>query len=137
MTSSLRQVLLIDDEPVQLKTRGLILRGAGFEICIATTAESALALLRSPMRANIGVIVTDHILPGASGAVFVRELRRANAEVPVIVITGLPEAETEYAELNVIFRQKPLYPEELISLVRAAVHSEVLSPALYALKRQG
>ena len=97
------------------------MRGAGFEVCIAATAESAHALLRGDPGGSIGVIVTDHILPGASGAEFVRQLRALKPSVPVIVITGLPEAETEYAGLGVIFRQKPFPPPALIALVRDAM----------------
>ena len=101
------------------------MRDAGFEVCIATTAESAHALLRSEAAGDsIGVIVTDHILPGASGAEFVRQLRQIKPSVPVIVITGLPEAETEYAGLGVIFRQKPCPPRELIALVSDAMQEE-------------
>jgi DNA-binding response OmpR family regulator len=121
----LRRVLLIDDSPLQLRVREAVLRDAGFDVCIATTAESAHALLRSePVGDSVGVIVTDHMLPGASGAEFVRQLRQLNPTVPVIVITGLPEAESEYAGLNVIFRQKPCPPPELIALVRDSMKSE-------------
>jgi DNA-binding response OmpR family regulator len=121
----LRRVLLIDDSPLQLRVREAVLRDAGFEVCIATTAESAHALLRSePAGDSIGVIVTDHILPGASGAEFVRQLREIRPSVPVIVITGLPEAEAEYAGLGVIFRHKPCPPPELIALVRDTMPDE-------------
>jgi DNA-binding response OmpR family regulator len=121
----LRRVLLIDDSPLQLRVREAVLRDAGFEVVIATTAESAHALLRSqPLGDSVGVIVTDHMLPGASGADFVRQLRQIKPTVPVIVITGLPEAETEYLGLNVVFRQKPCPPPELIALVRDSMTSE-------------
>jgi len=121
----LRRVLLIDDSPLQLRVREAVLRGAGFEVCIASTAESAHALLRNdPGGDSVGVIVTDHILPGASGAEFVRQLREMKPSVPVIVITGLPEAEDEYEGLGVIFRQKPCPPPELIALVRDALQDE-------------
>jgi DNA-binding response OmpR family regulator len=120
----LRRVLLIDDSPLQLRVREAVLRDAGFEVCTATTAESAHALLQSEPAGSIGVIVTDHILPGASGAEFVRQLREIKPSVPVIVITGLPGAEDEYAGLGVVFRQKPCPPPELIALVRDAMPDE-------------
>ena len=60
-------------------------------------------------------------MPEASGAEFVKLLREVNPTVPVIVITGLAEAEEEYVGLNVTFRQKPCPPVELISLVREAL----------------
>ncbi len=124
-TRAVRRVLLIDDSPLQLRVREAILRDAGLEVCIATTAETAHALLRSAgVGESVGVIVTDHVLPGATGAEFVRQLREINPTVPVIVITGLPEAESEYDGLNVVFRQKPVPPPELIALVRGAMREE-------------
>jgi len=113
--------LLIDDDPLQLRVREAVLRDAGFEVNVATTAESALALLRSEAGMGIGSIVTDHIMPGASGAVFVRSLREIKPEVPVIVISGLAEAEDEYEGLDVSFRTKPCPPPELIALVRSSL----------------
>jgi len=117
----LAAVLLIDDNPVQLRAREAVLRNAGFETHVATTQESALAALRGEASAGIGAIVTDHIMPGSGGADFVRLLRTVRPGVPVIVITGLAEAESDYRRLDVTFRQKPCPPEELIALVRAAV----------------
>ena len=73
------------------------------------------------MSAGIGVIITDHIMPGSRGVEFVRLLRAAKPSVPVIVITGLAEAENDYRGLGVSFRQKPCPPEELIALVHAAI----------------
>lgn len=113
-------VLLIDDNPTQLRVRETILREAGLQVSIATTAESALVLLRTNS-AFFRVVVTDHVLPGASGADFVRELRAANPDIPVIVVSGMAEAEDEYDGLNVQFRHKPLPPNELIQLVRSAI----------------
>ena len=111
------QVLLIDDNPIQLRVRETILRGAGFQVSIATTAEGALAVLRTEAN-KFGVIVTDHVLPGASGADFVRELRSVDPTTPVIVVSGMPDVAEEYEGLNAVVRQKPLPPQELISLVR-------------------
>ena len=47
-----------------------------------------------------------------------RELRKFNPSLPVIVISGLAEAEDEYKGLDVIFRTKPCDPEDLISLLQ-------------------
>jgi DNA-binding response OmpR family regulator len=116
-------VLLIDDNPLQLSVREAVLRKAGFTVAIATTAEGALATLRV-LGERIGVVVTDHTMPGHSGSDFVRILRRENDWVPVIVLSGLPEAKSEYEGLNVVFRQKPMPPPELIALVRASIEGD-------------
>ena len=116
------EVLVIDDNPTQLCVREAVLRGAGFSVQSASSAEEALNILRNKqLSAGLQVIVTDHVLPGASGAVFVKELRRFRPEVPVLVITGMDEAESEYAGLGVIFLHKPCAPEEMITRVRKAI----------------
>jgi DNA-binding response OmpR family regulator len=120
--NALPKLLLIDDNPVQLRIRETVLRDAGFDVAVATTVASALALLRSETEAgSVGAIITDHVMPGASGADFVRELRKINQDVPVIVVSGMAEAEEEYAGLNVAFRQKPCPPPELIALTRSVI----------------
>ena len=118
----MRQVLLLDDNPVQLTVRELVLRKALLETHVATNASSALAFLRSDVgRQKIGAVVTDHVMPNMDGVEFVKQLRSFNPDLPVIVISGLPDADQEYSGLNVIFRLKPCDPEELISLVKTAL----------------
>jgi DNA-binding response OmpR family regulator len=118
-----KQVLLLDDNPSQLFVRELVLRRAGVESDIATSAQSALALLRSgPGRNRVGLVITDHVMPGLDGVEFVRQLREFNPGIPVIVISGLADAEQEYDGLDVIFRIKPFDPEDLIKLVRATLN---------------
>jgi CheY-like chemotaxis protein len=122
--TQVKQVLLIDDSALQLRIREEILRGAGFHVSVATTAESALALLRTDTgRRSVGIVVTDHVMPDLSGAEFVRQIREITPELPILVITGLAEAEEDYRGLNVIFRQKPLPPNELIGLIGQHIRS--------------
>ena len=49
-----------------------------------------------------------------NGSEFVRELRKTHPDLPVMVISGLEEAESEYAGLNVRFLLKPLLPDLLL-----------------------
>ena len=116
------QLLLIDDNALQLSVRETVLRNAGFTVSVATTAESALATLRI-LGDRISLVITDHIMPGRNGAELVRELRQENDWVPVIVLSGLAEAKSEYEGLNVVFRQKPIPPPEMIALVRSTLRT--------------
>jgi DNA-binding response OmpR family regulator len=116
----LNQVLLVDDNPSQLKVRETVLRSAGFQVCVATTAESALATLRA-LQERIGVVVTDHLMPECNGVGLVQQIRASQNWIPVIVLSGLLEAESEYQGLDVIFRAKPFPPLELIALVRSSL----------------
>ncbi len=118
----MRPILLIDDNPLQLKVRETVLRQAGFQVSVATTAESALATLRV-LPDRVGLIITDHLMPGCSGSELVRQVRALHIALPVIVLSGLAEAESEYDGLDVVFRVKPFPPEELIALAHMLLES--------------
>lgn len=116
----LSEVLLVDDNPLQLKVREAVLQKAGFRVCVATTATDALALLRA-LADRVGVVVTDHVMPQCSGSELVRAIRAENNWLPIVVLSGLPEAFGEYEGLDVVFRAKPFPPSELIELVRSSL----------------
>src|SRR5215813_14044646 len=118
----MKQVLLLDDNAPQLTMREMVLRKGAIECHVATSAQSALALLRSASgQSKIGAVVTDHLMPGMDGVEFVRQLRSFDPNIPVIVISGLPDAYVEYAGLNITFRIKPCEPDYLIALVRQSL----------------
>ena len=103
----------------------MVLKKAGCAVHIATTAESALALLNSEVfRNELGLIITDHIMPQVSGAEFVRQIRDIATDTPILVISGAAEAEQEYADFpDAEFRLKPVNPPDLIELVRSKLAS--------------
>ncbi len=84
------------------------------------TAESALAAL-SALQGSVGVVVADHMMPECSGAELVQQIRGSGNWVPVIILSGLVEAEAEYQGLEVVFRVKPIPPLELVELVRSSL----------------
>ena len=115
MTSA---VLLLDDNAIQAATRQTILKRAGYFVIAALNPIRALEQFQqSEFPEEIGLVITDHIMPGMSGAQFVHELRKIRPELPVLVISGLEEAEPEYAGFNVVFKLKPLLPDLLLQIV--------------------
>ncbi|MHB1021951.1 MAG: response regulator [Acidobacteriaceae bacterium] len=117
-------ILLIDDNAVQAATRQAILRRAGYSVLCALNPEQALEQLRDSHYAEgICLIITDHVMPGMNGAGFVRNLRALYPHLPVLVISGLDEAESQYEGLNVSFRLKPLLPDDLLSTVAGLLHT--------------
>ena len=121
-------ILLIDDNAMQLCIRATVLRDAGFAVLPASTAEQALAALRTQDCVRVDAIVTDHLLPGIQGPEIVQALRTLDPHVPVIAISGLPGAESEYAGLNVVFLRKPCRPEELIRHLKASLGIRTSAP---------
>jgi len=122
-------ILLIDDNAVQAATRQTILRRAGYYVIAALSPQRALEQLQKrEFPAEIKLVITDHLMPGMMGAEFVRELRKTDPAMPVLVISGLEEAEDEYKTLDVLFRMKPLLPDHLL----ASVHRLMRMPELKA-----
>jgi DNA-binding NtrC family response regulator len=116
-------VLLVDDNAIQAATRQTILRRADYFVIAALNPQRALEQFHSnDFPEEIGLVITDHIMPGMSGAQFVRELRKLRPTLPVLVISGLEEAEAEYEGCNVTFRMKPLLPDLLLQTVHDLTH---------------
>jgi len=111
-------ILLIDDNAVQAATRQAILRRAGYFVVVALSPQRALEKLSEGSGPEeIDMVITDHLMPMMQGCEFVMGLRQYDAKLPVLVISGMEEAEAEYAGLNVHFRVKPLLPTELLDVV--------------------
>jgi CheY-like chemotaxis protein len=117
-------VLLVDDNAIQAATRQTILKRAGYSVQTALNPTRALEMLQRGAISDVGAVITDHIMPGMNGAGFVRELRKTMPSLPVIVISGMEEAEDEYEELDVRFLLKPLPPDQLIANVRDVLQVE-------------
>ncbi len=115
-------VLLIDDNAIQAATWQAILKRSGYFVIAALNPRRALEQFQNAeFPIEIGIVITDHIMPEMSGAAFVRELRKIHPELPVLVISGMDEAEQEYEGLNVHFRLKPLPPEMLLAGVEELI----------------
>lgn len=111
------EILLVDDNAVQATTRRSILLRSGRTVALAGSATQALSLLNdAALQNSLGLVVTDHCMPGMNGPEFVAELRNLLPSIPVVVLSGFPDVESEYSGLNVIFRMKPVAPDQLIAL---------------------
>lgn len=123
-------LLLIDDNAIQAATRQTILKRAGYFVIVTLSPERALAQLSSgELPAPIDLIITDHIMPGMNGVEFVTAARPIAPHIPVLVISGMAEAEAEYDGLNIHFRLKPLLPDQLLSTVQTLLSTPVNATA--------
>ncbi len=123
-------ILLVDDNPVQAMARQAILMRSGAEVVVARSAEDALLILENAaFCGSLGLMVTDHIMPGMNGAELTRRVRQVLPMLPILVLSGLADAEGEYNGTHVLFRMKPFPPTELIQLVQQILVHRVLRTA--------
>lgn len=123
-------ILLVDDNAIQAATRKTILERSGHTVKVAASGKTALEFLSSKeMRESLGLVITDHLMPGMNGPELVVEIRRRGIALPIIVLSGLPDAGVAYEGLDVTFRVKPLHPEALIDLARQLLAAPVFRTA--------
>jgi CheY-like chemotaxis protein len=116
----LADILLVDDNCIQATTRKAILARCGGDVALACDGRQALAMLdQDGTRRPVALVVTDHLMPGMNGPEFVAALRVRFPNLPVLVLSGLADAEDEYRDLDVMFRVKPFPPDQLLALVRS------------------
>ncbi len=114
------RVLVVDDEPQILRALRTNLRGAGYEVEAAATAEEALAAaaIRPPE-----AVILDLVLPDGSGTDVCRELRRWSS-VPILVLSAVGDEREKVAALDAgadDYVTKPFGMDELLARLRAAL----------------
>jgi two-component system KDP operon response regulator KdpE len=126
-----RRILVVDDEPQFLRALQTNLRGAGYDVATATTAEEALssAGLQSPE-----AIILDLLLPDGRGTDVCRELRRWT-EAPIILVSAVGEEAEKIAALDAgadDYVTKPFAIGELLARLRAVLRraAPVTEPVL-------
>jgi CheY-like chemotaxis protein len=90
MASGAGTVLLVDDEDVIRNTTSQMLADMGYTVIEASSAKEAMPHLGDR---RIDVIVTDHLMPGASGTEFAREAQARRPGLPILIISGFAEVE--------------------------------------------
>jgi CheY-like chemotaxis protein len=83
--------LLVDDEDLVRMSTADMLMDLGYEVVEAASAEQALRLVGEGLRPEL--VVTDHLMPGASGVDLARELRADRPDLPVLIVSGYAEME--------------------------------------------
>jgi two-component system cell cycle sensor histidine kinase/response regulator CckA len=117
-------LLVEDEEAVRMLTR-LILERAGYQVVMAVDAEEAEARLKS-MTGSIDLLLTDVVLPGASGSDLYQRLSRARPNLKVIYMSGYTDDtvfRTGRLEHGVAFVQKPFTAGVLSKRIREVLDS--------------
>ncbi len=127
-----RTILVAEDE---LEVRGYLemaLRCLGYSVDLAQDGDEVLALLQSS-RTSYAAVLLDLIMPSRDGLETLREIRRIDAALPVIIVSGAGST------LNVVtamknggtdFLCKPVAHDDLRrAIARALETTQVAAPA--------
>jgi len=113
------RILIIEDDPAQMKMTALMLINDGHTVLRAVDAESGMALARSE---RPDLIVMDVKLPGMDGLSATVRLKQtpATAAIPIIALTGLARQHDEKNALAAgcsAYIAKPLRYQELYATI--------------------
>jgi two-component system, OmpR family, KDP operon response regulator KdpE len=114
------RILVCDDDAQIRRALSLILRDAGYEVLIASTAEEALD--RTAV-AGPHLAIVDLLLPDQHGIELCRRLREWS-EMPILVLSAIGDEQTKIDALHGgadDYVTKPFGPGELVARVRAAL----------------
>jgi two-component system, response regulator PdtaR len=114
-------VLLVEDDALIRLTTADYLRGVGYKVVEAITAEEALAVLSSGVK--IHLLFSDVSLPGKMGgfslAVWMRNHFRS---IPVVLTSGVDSAVRPLDRQNLVpFLAKPYRMEEAAELIASVL----------------
>lgn len=106
--------LLVDDEPSVRSLTSEMLQELGFVVEEARNAEEALARIAQGLKFEW--LVTDHMMPGMSGADLARRVSASHPDTRILIISG-------YAELDAIAPDLPRLAKPFLQaeLARALV----------------
>lgn len=113
-------VLLVDDEPEALRALERMLRAAGYQVEAFTSARQAVKRVSA---GGVHVVVSDISMPEMTGVELLRIIRSYDADLPVLLVTGLPalESATEAVEYGAFkYIVKPFEPEAMRVAVERA-----------------
>lgn len=121
-------ILLVDDEPRNLRLLRDLLQARGYRTSAASSGEEALAAVRA---APPDLVLLDVLMPGLDGLAVCRELRRLEHgdALPIVVVTSLEGREDRLAALDAgadDFLSKPIDRAELFARIRALLRAKRL-----------
>lgn len=112
------KILVVEDDPVMLKLLEHSLQKEGYEVSVNTDFKSAIAALE---HFNPDLIITDIIMPSASGFEIISLIKSNGKEIPVLVISAIDEEATVYETLSLganDFIVKPFTSVELLERIK-------------------
>jgi CheY-like chemotaxis protein len=90
-------ILCVDDEENQLAVRKLVLESKGYAVLTAPSGQQALAILAQH---PVDLVLSDHLMPGLTGAELARQIKVQKPELPVILISAVNEIPADAANAD-------------------------------------
>jgi len=128
------KVLVVDDEKSILLLLSEALTQWGYQVTCAGTATEALELLRSEL---FDALISDVRLPDMSGLELLREVRKQDEAIEIVMMTGYPTIASAVQALKegaYDYLSKPLILDELKHLMSRMMERKFLRGEIHTLR---
>jgi len=130
------RILIVDDDPGQRSLLDSFLKSQGFATMPVGSGEEALEALRG---GQITMMISDVRMPGMSGLETLRQARKEQAVLPVLLVTAyadIREAVGAMRDGAVNYLAKPIDLDELLATVQQATGIAKPAPLKFSAERQ-
>ncbi|MFD0739662.1 response regulator [Lysobacter koreensis] len=137
-TTSSGRILVVDDQPANLRVVSMLLSRQGYEVVIAATGEEALAQYA---QLPPDLILLDMMMPGMDGFEVLQALRTHDIPLraPVVFVTAAHDRDMLLRAFDagvVDYVTKPFLPEELLARVNAHIGLKLTRDRLERVARE-
>jgi DNA-binding NtrC family response regulator len=119
-------ILIVDDESIVRESLGDWLDGAGYDVDIADSGETALPLIK---KKKPKIMVADLVMPGMTGIELMNEAKKIVPTLSTVIITAhatIQSAITAIREGAFDYIEKPFCPEKVELLIEKLVEHQNL-----------
>lgn len=113
------KIMLVDDEPEFLEVMSSVIRGWGYDLATAAGGKEAIEILKAK---RPDIVVLDYMMPEMDGIAALKEMRRFDKTIPVIMFTAYPDKlikGTEKLGISALIPKLSTYSDVSISLKSA------------------
>ncbi len=123
LASGTEKILVVDDEEAIRETISAILVSRGYQALTASHGAEALSIF-SEKQDEISAVIIDMAMPVMDGPATIKALRKLDPRVPILIVSGLVQAEQAAEISDVKIVNKPFSSEQLLQALQAESDSK-------------
>jgi len=131
------RLMIVDDDPLVADSLAVFLKSRNYEVSVETDAHRALRRMRDGETPDL--ILTDVNMPGLDGFALLKEARKIDPNIVIVMLTGYGTIESAVKAMREgaeDYVTKPVIDEEMLMTVERALKRRKLTQENEQLKRQ-
>lgn len=121
-------IVIVDDEEMVLTSLSAFLSlETDYQIKTFTSAKKALEFIK---KNDVGLVVSDYLMPEMDGITFLAKVKEIKPQVPRIVLTGYADKENAIKAINDVglfqYIEKPWDNEDILIIFRNGLEKQKL-----------